>query len=464
VRILRIVTHPTEKASQRLKIHQIRKIRGLKIEIFRYDSPAMLDIKAIRENADTIKSRLATRGGDAHLLIDEVLVCDSSRRKAETDKQMLQSQRKQLSKQIGALMGQGKADDAEAIKEEVRTLGEQISQIEEASESSGTRQTELLMSIPNLPYNQCPVGTDEDDNPELRVWGEKPEIANPLDHVALAEKHGLISFDDGAKITGSGFVVYRGKGARLERALIQFLLDTHTEEHGYEEVNVPHIIKRECMEGTGQLPKFEDDMYGIEDNALFLAPTAEVPVTNLYRETLLKEDDLPVKLTAYTPCFRREAGSAGKDNRGIIRTHQFDKVELVQIVHPEKSSDLLEELTGHAEAILQKLGLHYRVIELCTGDIGFSSTKTYDIEVWSPGQDKFLEVSSCSSFADYQARRMKLRFKDTDGKNQICHTLNGSGTALPRLYVALIEQYQQPDGTITIPDALVPYFKSETIG
>jgi len=424
----------------------------------------MLDIKAIRENADTIKSRLATRGGDAHLLIDEVLACDTSRRKAETDKQALQSQRKQLSKQIGALMGQGKADDAEAIKEEVRTLGEQITQIEDSSETSGTRQTELLMSIPNLPYNQCPVGTDEDDNPELRVWGEKPEIANPLDHVALSEKHGLISFDDGAKITGSGFVVYRGKGARLERALIQFLLDTHTEEHGYEEVNVPHIIKRECMEGTGQLPKFEDDMYGIEDNTLFLAPTAEVPVTNLYRETLLKEEDLPVKLTAYTPCFRREAGSAGRDNRGIIRTHQFDKVELVQVVHPEKSADLLEELTSHAEAILQKLGLHYRVIELCTGDIGFSSTKTYDIEVWSPGQDKFLEVSSCSSFADYQARRMKLRFKDAEGKNQICHTLNGSGTALPRLYVALIEQYQQPDGTITIPDALVPYFKSETIG
>jgi seryl-tRNA synthetase len=241
------------------------------------------------------------------------------------------------------------------------------------------------------------------------------------------------------------------------------LLDTQTREHGYEEVNVPHIIKRECMEGTGQLPKFEDDMYGIEDNSLFLAPTAEVPVTNLYRDTLLIEDQLPVKLTAYTPCFRREAGSAGRDNRGIIRMHQFDKVELVQIVHPEKSLELLEELTGHAEAILQKLGLHYRVIELCTGDIGFSSTKTYDIEVWSPGQDKFLEVSSCSSFADYQARRMKLRFKDENGKNQICHTLNGSGTALPRLYVALIEQYQQADGSITIPEALAPYFGADSI-
>ena len=424
----------------------------------------MLDIKAIREDAAGMKDRLKTRGGDAYLLIDEVIECDSSRRKAETDLQSLQSQRKTLSKQIGALMGQGKSPEAEAIKEEVRVIGEQISTLDAEVEENSTRQSELLMSIPNLPYSGCPVGADEDSNPEIRIWGEKPEIAEPLDHVALAEKHGLISFEDGTRITGSGYVVYRGKGARLERALIQFLLDTQTEEHGYEEVNVPHIIKRECMEGTGQLPKFEDDMYGIENNTLFLAPTAEVPVTNLYRETLLSENQLPIKLTTYTPCFRREAGSAGRDNRGIIRMHQFDKVELVQIVSPEKSTEGLEELTGHAEAVLKKLGLHYRVIELCTGDIGFSSTKTYDIEVWSPGQDKFLEVSSCSSFADYQARRMKLRYKDADGKNQICHTLNGSGTALPRLYVALIEQNQQPDGSIKIPEALVPYFRSEVIG
>ena len=423
----------------------------------------MLDIKAIRENAEAIKERLATRGGDAHLLIDEVLACDESRRSAETDKQSFQSQRKQLSKQIGALMGQGKADEAESIKEEVRIIGEKITALDETGDAAALRQTELLMSIPNIPHTDCPVGADEDANPEIRVWGEKPEIAEPLDHVALAEKHGLISFDDGTRITGSGFVVYRGKGARLERALIQFLLNTQSDEHGYEEVNVPHLIKRECMEGTGQLPKFEDDMYGIEENSLFLAPTAEVPVTNLYRDTLLKEQDLPVKLTAYTPCFRREAGSAGRDNRGIIRMHQFDKVELVQIVEPEKSLGLLEELTSHAEAILQKLGLHYRVIELCTGDIGFSSAKTYDIEVWSPGQNKYLEVSSCSNFGDYQARRMKLRYKDADGKNQMCHTLNGSGTALPRLFVALIEQCQQPDGSIIIPEALAPYFGADKI-
>ena len=258
----------------------------------------MLDIKAIREDAETIKQRLSKRGGDAHSLIDEVLACDETRRKGETDKQGLQSQRKQLSKQIGALMGQGKADEAEAIKEQVRVIGEQIAELDIETEKAADRQAELLMSIPNVPHEQCPVGADEEANPELRVWGQKPDIAEPLDHVALAEKHGLISFEDGTRITGSGYVVYRGQGARLERSLIQFLLDTQTQEHGYEEVNVPHIIKRECMEGTGQLPKFEEDMYGIENNSLFLAPTAEVPVTNLYRDTLLAEDQLPVKLTA----------------------------------------------------------------------------------------------------------------------------------------------------------------------
>ncbi|HEY1123755.1 MAG TPA: serine--tRNA ligase, partial [Haloferula sp.] len=297
---------------------------------------------------------------------------------------------------------------------------------------------------------------------------EKPEIAGAQDHLTLAEALGIISLDDAARIAGSGFAVYRGKGAKLERALINFLLDLQSNEHGYEEVNVPHVVLRECMEGTGQLPKFEDDMYGTdagEDgrNQLFLAPTAEVPVTNLYRDTLLHEADLPKRLCAYTPCFRREAGSAGRDNRGIIRTHQFDKVELVQVVHPDVSFEELEKLLGHAQAALEKLGLHYRTIELCTGDLGFGSAKTYDIEVWAPGHGKYLEVSSCSCFTDYQARRMKLRFKDAEGKNRFCHTLNGSGTALPRLYVAILEQYQQPDGSIRIPDALVPYFGATEI-
>jgi len=421
----------------------------------------MLDIKEIRENAEGIKAQLAHRGGDAYLLVDEILLCDSKRREAETSQQALQSERNSASKNIGKLISEG-TDPAEA-KAAVKAIGDKIKDLDEVITEVGGRQRVLLLSLPNIPYADCPIGADEEANPELRVWGEKPVIASALNHVELAEKHGLISFDDGTRISGSGYVVYRGKGAKLERALIQFLLDVQTEEHGYEEVNVPHVIKRECMEGTGQLPKFEDDMYGIENNAMFLAPTAEVPVTNLYRDTLLNEDQLPIKLTTHTPCFRREAGSAGRENKGIIRMHQFDKVELVQIVQPEKSFEVLEQLTGHAEAILKKLGLHYRVIELCTGDVGFSATKTYDIEVWSPGQNKFLEVSSCSSFGDYQARRMKLRYKNEDGKNVFCHTINGSGTALPRLYVALIEQYQQADGSIKIPAALAPYFGADVI-
>ena len=422
----------------------------------------MLDIRAIREDAEAIKARLETRAAGTGALIDEVLACDETRRKAETEKQALQAKRKKTSKEIGALRKNG--EDSSAIESEVKKIGEEIKTLDDQSETAEERQTELLLSIPNLPHEACPVGADETANPEIRTWGDKRSIAEPKDHVELAEKHGLISFDDGVRISGSGFAVYRSAGAKLQRALIQFLLDTQTGENGYEEVNVPYLVKRECMEGTGQLPKFEDDMYGTDGKEHFLAPTAEVPVTNLYRDTLLAEEDLPIKVTACTPCFRREAGSAGRDNKGIIRMHQFDKVELVQIVHPDESFKLLEELTGHAESILQKLGLHYRVIELCTGDLGFSSAKTYDLEVWAPGQGKYLEVSSCSCFTDYQARRMKLRYKDEDGKNHPCHTLNGSGTALPRLMVALLEQYQQTDGAIAIPEALVPYFGSKKIG
>ncbi len=423
----------------------------------------MLDIKAIRENPENIKARLTTRGGNTQNLIDEVLASDESRRKIETEKQIFQSERNNASKNIGALMAQGKKDEAEAAKAAVKEIGEKIKELETQGDEVTQQQNHLLMTIPNTPYPDCPIGKDENDNPEIRIWGNKPSIKEPKDHVQLAELHGLIDFEAAAKISGSGFAMYRGKGAKLERALINFLLDLQTEEHGYQEVNVPHIIRRYCMEGTGQLPKFEDDMYGIENNEMFLAPTAEVPVTNLLRETILTEEELPVKMTAHTPCFRREAGSAGRDNKGIIRTHQFDKVELVQVVQPEHSMQVLEELTQHAEAALQKLDLHYRTIELCTGDIGFSSLKTYDIEVWAPGQNKFLEVSSCSNFGDYQARRMKLRYKDSNGKNQFCHTLNGSGTALPRLYVALIEQNQQPDGSIKIPPALIPYFGNSDI-
>ncbi len=421
----------------------------------------MLDIREIRENAPALKERIKARGGDAWQLIDDVLACDESRRKAETEKQSLQSERNSISKQIGILRKQGQ--DTSEIEASVRAMGDRVKELDALAEEATLRQQQLLMSIPNAPHPGCPVGLDETANPEVKVWGEKPAMENPRDHVELCALHNLVNFEDGVRVTGSGFVVYRGQGARLERALINFLLDTQTREHGYEEVGVPFVVKRACMEGTGQLPKFEEDMYGTEEGQLFLAPTAEVPVTNLYRDTILSEDQLPVRLTAYTPCFRREAGSAGRDNRGLIRIHQFDKVELVQVVHPDHSFDELEKLLGHAEAILQKLGLHYRVIELCTGDIGFSSAKTYDIEVWAPGQGKYLEVSSCSCFTDYQARRMKLRFKDADGNNRFCHTLNGSGTALPRLYVALLETCQQPDGSIRIPEALVPYFGAAEI-
>ncbi len=425
----------------------------------------MLDIRIIRENAHAVKERLQQRGGNHWQLIDEVIDFDEKRRAAETEKQQLQSQRKNLAKEIG--MARGKGENTDQKESLAREINAKIEALDAETDITSQKQNDLLLHIPNLTHELCPIGEDESANPVVREWGTKPDLANPLDHVALATQHRLVDWEDATRVAGSGFAVYRGQGAKLERALINFLLDQQT-TNGYEEVNVPHLVKRECMEGTGQLPKFEDDMYGTDrgedgQNQLFLAPTAEVPVTNLYRDTLLAENQLPIKLVAYTPCFRREAGSAGRDNKGIIRMHQFDKVELVQIVHPDHGFAMLEELTSHAESILQKLGLHYRTIELCTGDIGFSSAKTYDIEVWAPGHGKYLEVSSCSCFTDYQARRMKLRFKNSEGKNIFPHTLNGSGTALPRLYVALLEQYQQPDGSIKIPDALVPYFGKDQI-
>jgi seryl-tRNA synthetase len=422
----------------------------------------MLDIKLIRENPEAIKQRVATRGGEAHLLIDELLASDEIRRKGETERQTLQSERNTSSKHIGIAKKDGQ--DTTEIEVKVREIGARIKVIGEEVDAADEKQRSLLLNIPNTPHLDCPIGADETSNPEIRVWGEKPSFDDqPEDHISICQRLSLVDFEAAAKIAGSGFAVYTGAGARLERALINFLLDLHTTQHGYKEVSTPYMINRECMFGTGQLPKFEDDMYGIGDNQMFMAPTAEVPVTNLERETIRKIEELPVQYAAYTPCFRREAGAAGRDNRGLIRMHQFDKVELVKIVHPDTSYDELESLTENAEKVLQLLGLHYRVIELCTGDIGFSSAKTYDIEVWAPGQGGYLEVSSCSNFEDYQARRMNLRFKDDDGKNRFCHTLNGSGTALPRLYVALLENHQQPDGSIAIPEALQPYFGSAEI-
>lgn len=422
----------------------------------------MLDIRLLREDPETIKTRVNTRGADVGDIIDEILACDEKRRSGETEKQQLQADRNRISKEIGALKREGK--DSSEIEAQVRTIGERIKEIGEEVDTAESRQQELLLQIPNLPHDACPVGEDETANPVIREWGEQPEFSfEPKDHVELGADLGLFDFELAAKISGSGFVTFTGAGARLQRGLIQFLLDLHTGEHGYKEVLPPIIVNRDCMFGTGQLPKFEDDMYGFEDGAAFLAPTAEVPVTNLYREELLKDPEFPIKTTAYTPCFRREAGSAGRESRGMIRMHQFDKVELVNIVHPDDSFDQLEKLTAEAEKVLQLLGLHYRTIELCTGDLGFSSAKTYDIEVWAPGHGGYLEVSSCSNFEDYQARRMKLRFKDENGKNRFCHTLNGSGTALPRLYVAFVETHQQEDGSILIPEVLRPYVGTDRI-
>ncbi len=423
----------------------------------------MLDIRVIRENPDYVRERVRLRGGEHWTLVDKVLECDVRRRNAETEKQALSQERNSSSKLIGQMMKQGRREEAEEMKKRMGEVGERIRELEAVASAAAEEQEALLLAIPNMPHDGAPIGSDDSANPELRQWGVKPDIAEPRDHVEIATNLGLLNFEDASRISGSGFIVYRGAGARLERALINFLLDTQTLEHGYQEVGVPFIVKRECMYGTGQLPKFEEDMYGLEENTMFMVPTAEVPVTNLCREQILREADLPVRMTAYTPCFRREAGSAGRENKGMIRVHQFDKVELVEICRPEDGFAELEKLTGHAEAILQKLGLHYRVIELCTGDVGFSSARTYDIEVWAPGQGKYLEVSSCSCFTDYQARRMKLRYKDKDGKIHTPYTLNGSGTALPRLYVALLEQCQQPDGSVKIPAALVPYFGAESI-
>ncbi len=422
----------------------------------------MIDIRFLRENLEAAQTRIALRDPDLVSQIEEVLDCDRIRRAAETSLQQLQSQRKSLSKSIGQLRAKG--EDSSSAESEVKGLGVKMEALEKDAASAEERQQQLLLHLPNLPHENVPKGKDASANPIVRSWGEPENAEQTEDHLSIATRLGLLDLERAAKISGSGFACFTGPGARLERALIQFLLDLHTQQHGYVEVSPPFLIRRECMVGTGQLPKFEDDMYGVDGAELFLAPTAEVPVTNLRREEILKITELPVKYTAYTPCFRREAGATGRENRGIIRMHQFDKVELVKICHPDYSFSELETLTADAEKALQLLNLPYRVIELCAGDLGFCSQKTYDIEVWSPGQNAFLEVSSCSNFGDYQARRMGLRFKDEEGKNRFCHTLNGSGTALPRLYVALLENHLQNDGSILLPEPLQKYFGSERIG
>jgi seryl-tRNA synthetase len=421
----------------------------------------MLDIRLLRDNPHLVKARLATRGIEIDDAVDAVLASDSRRRDVETRLQGLQAERNRLSREIGALRSQGR--DTASMEAQVTSQAADMQALTQQAALLEQEQRDLLLVLPNLPQDNVPTGPDSSHNPVVRTWGEKPLLTRSEDHRAIGSRLDLLDFDRAGRMSGSGFVCYKGKGARLERALINFLLDLHTSEHRYKEVSPPFLIRAEALVGTSQLPKFEEQLYRIERDALYLAPTAEVPLTNLHREEVLPSSSLPLKYAAYTPCFRREAGAAGVGTRGLIRMHQFDKVELVKICAPEDSESELETLTRDAERVLQILGLHHRVIELCTGDLGFGAAKTYDIEVWSPGQNAFLEVSSCSNFADFQARRMSLRFKGQDGKNRVCHTLNGSGTALARLYVALLETGLRADGSVALPEPLHSYFGADAI-
>lgn len=413
----------------------------------------MLDIKWIRENADAVKQAMKNRNTDVD--IDALLALDARRREVVCHAEELKAERNQISKSIGQMIKEGK--DPESIKAQVREMGDEISALDESLRDVDAQLRESLLFIPNMPSAATPVGKDENDNPVIRTWGEKKRLDfEPKPHWDLGADLKLFDFERGAKVAGSGFPMFVGRGAKLERALIQFMLDLHTEEHGYTEIAPPFMCNDVAMTGTGQLPKFAEDMYTVPLDGLYPIPTAEVPVTNIYGDEIL-DQDLPIMHTAYTPCFRREAGAAGRDTRGLLRVHQFDKVELVKFVPPETSEEEHEKLTANAEAVLQKLGLHYRVIELCTGDLGFSAAKCYDIELWAPAQDKWLEVSSCSNFKDYQARRANIRYRNEDGKAVFVHTINGSGVALPRLVVAIMENNQNADGSIDLPEVLWPY-------
>ncbi len=431
----------------------------------------MLDIKLIREKPDFVRQRLATRGAGDEARIDELLKLDEQRRKILAEVEALKSQRNRVSKEIGALMGQKKTAEAEAKKAETRELGDRIAALDKQAAEVEVARNALMLQLPNLPHESVKTGKSAEDNPVVRAHGEKAAFAfKPKSHIELCESLKLVDFARGAKLSGSGFILYTNWGARLERALIQFLLDLHTQEHGYIEMSPPFMVGPQCLEGVGQFPKFKDQYYGVAEGddseklgKLYLIPTAETPVANIHREEILAEKQLPIRYCAYTPCFRGEAGAAGVGTRGMIRVHQFDKVELIKVVKPEHGYDELEKMVANAEKVLQLLGLHYRVLLLCTGDMGFASAKTYDIEVWAPGQGSYLEVSSCSNCEDFQARRMNLRFKTESGENKFPHILNGSGTALARLFVALIETHQQADGSVAIPSALQPYFKTDRI-
>jgi len=419
----------------------------------------MLDIQLLRSQIDTVASRLASRG----LQLDSAafLALEEERKQLQTRTQELQARRNALSKQIGMLKAKG--EDTEGVMAEVAQLGDELKACEQALPGLLERINDFVARLPNLPHESVPVGEDESGNVEVRRWGMPAQFDFEVrDHVDLGAPLGL-DFETGAKLSGSRFAFLRGPVARLHRALAQFMLDTHTREHGYTECYTPYIVNRDALFGTGQLPKFKEDLFwvlrGGDEEGLeqYLIPTAEITLTNSVREEVLALDALPIRMTAHSPCFRSEAGSGGRDVRGMIRQHQFDKVEMVQVVEPSTSYEALEQMVGHAEAILQKLELPYRVITLCTGDMGFSAAKTYDLEVWLPAQNTYREISSCSNCEAFQARRMQARFKNAQGKNELVHTLNGSGLAVGRTLVAVLENYQQADGSIVIPKALVPY-------
>ena len=422
----------------------------------------MLDLKTIRENLEGVKTRLKRRGGDFKEL-DELLKPEEDRRSGLQQSEALKNKKKKLSAEVGQLKQKGQ--NASELMEEVRTINISIKELDEKIQAWEQQVQEKLLGIPNIPDDSIPDGADESANRVVRNWGTKPQFAfKPKNHVEIGEQLALLDFKRAAKISGARFVVYKGLGAGLLRALINFMIDVQTRENGYQELYPPFLVNKESMLGTGQLPKFEEELFAARDDPLYLIPTAEVPVTNFHRDEILEEESLPICYAAYTPCFRREAGSYGKDTQGLIRQHQFDKVELVKFSRAEESSAELETLVENAESILKKLNLHYRVMELCAGDLGFSAAKTYDLEVWLPSQDTYREISSCSNFADYQARRARIRCKKrTGGKAEFVHTLNGSGLAAGRLFVALLENCQQEDGTVIIPEALRSYMHGQEI-
>ncbi|GJM16995.1 MAG: serine--tRNA ligase [Thermodesulfobacteriota bacterium] len=417
----------------------------------------MLDSKLIEENLLEVKKKLDSRG--ALVDYDQFRALDMGRKEIIKKVEELERERNVGSKKMGELMREGKKEEATNLQEEMKEISSKIKNLGELRTKAEEEFRNFMLMIPNLPNEMVPVGKNEEDNVEIRKWGEPRDFDfEPKDHIELGKDLDILDLDRAAKITGARFALYKGLGARLERALINFMLDLHTSEHGYKEVLPPFMANTDSFVGTGNLPKFEEDLFKIENTNFYLIPTAEVPVTNIHRDEILKEDDLPIKYVAYTPCFRSEAGSYGKDVKGIIRQHQFNKVELVKFSTPEKSYEEHESLTQNAERILQLLGLPYRVVVLCTGDTGFSSAKTYDLEVWVPSENTYREISSCSNFEDFQARRASIRYRPKEGgKTKLVHTLNGSGLAVGRTVIGILENFQESDGSITIPEALVPY-------